>query len=214
MACCLAGALAADIVWFCFGRRRGRRVLRFICRVSLEPDSCVRQTENAFMKYGLNTLLIAKFLPGLNAVAAPLAGDSGVGVARFLGLDSLGILIWSGTYLAVGYLFSDQIEDALRYAQRLGSGVLLLLAVLLLAWVSWKFIQRQRFLKKLEVARITPEELRGRMDAGESLYIVDLRNTLDNDWPPIPGAVRLAIEDLTSTSSQIPRDREIILYCT
>jgi membrane protein DedA with SNARE-associated domain len=214
MACCLAGALAADIVWFCFGRRRGRRVLRFICRVSLEPDSCVRQTENAFMKYGLNTLLIAKFVPGLNAVAAPLAGDSGVGVARFLGLDSLGILIWSGTYLAVGYLFSDQIEDALRYAQRLGSGVLLLLAVLLLAWVSWKFIQRQRFLKKLEVARITPEELRDRMDAGESLYIVDLRNTLDNDWPPIPGAVRLAIEDLTNTSSQIPRDREIILYCT
>jgi hypothetical protein len=166
------------------------------------------------MKYGLKTLLIAKFVPGLNAVAAPLAGDSGVGVARFLGLDSLGILIWSGAYLTVGYVFSDQIENALRYAQRLGSGVLLLLAVLLLAWVFWKFIQRRRFLRKLEVARITPEELRDRMDAGESLYIVDLRNPQDNDWPPIPGAVRLATEDLASTSSQIPRDREIILYCT
>ena len=84
MACCLAGALAADLVWFYFGRTRGKRVLRFICRVSLEPDSCVRQTENAFIKYGLNTLLIAKFVPGLNAVAAPLSGDSGVGVVRFL----------------------------------------------------------------------------------------------------------------------------------
>jgi membrane protein DedA with SNARE-associated domain len=214
MACCLASALAADIVWFCFGRARGKRVLRFISRVSLEPDSCVRQTENAFLKFGLNTLLIAKFVPGLNAVAAPLAGDSGVGVGQFLALDGLGIVMWSGAYLAVGYLFSDQIEDALRYAQRLGSGVLVLLGGLLVGWVLWKFIQRQRFLRKLDVARITPEELRDRMVAGESLYIVDLRTTLDNDWPSIPGAIRLSIENLTSTSSQIPRDREIILYCT
>ena len=102
MACCLAGGLAADIVWFYFGRTRGKRVLRFICRVSLEPDSCVMQTENAFLKYGLNTLLIAKFVPGLNAVASPLAGDSRVGVCRFLVLDSLGIMIWSGAYLAGG----------------------------------------------------------------------------------------------------------------
>jgi membrane protein DedA with SNARE-associated domain len=214
MACCLAGALAADIVWFYFGRTRGKRVLRFICRVSIEPDSCVRQTENTFIKYGLNTLLIAKFVPGLNAVAAPLAGDSGVGIARFLAIDSLGIVMWSGAYLAVGYLFSDQIEDALGYAQRFGSGVLILLAGLFTAWIVWKFIQRRRFLKKLEVARITPEELRGRMVAGESLYIVDLRTTLDNVWPPIPGAIRLSIENLTSNSVQIPRDREIILYCT
>jgi membrane protein DedA with SNARE-associated domain len=214
MACCLAGALAADIVWFYFGRSRGRRVLRFICRVSLEPDSCVRQTENAFMKYGLNTLLFAKFVPGLNAVAAPLAGNSGVGVARFLALDSLGIVMWSGAYLAVGYLFSDQIEDALRYAQRLGSGVLILLAGPFAVWILWKFIQRRRFLKKLEVARITPEELWDRMGAGEDLYIVDLRTTLDSDWPPVPGAIRLSIEELTTNSKQIPRDREIILYCT
>jgi len=214
MACCLAGALAADIVWFHFGRTRGKRVLRFICRVSLEPDSCVRQTETAFLKYGLKTLLIAKFVPGLNAVAAPLAGDSGVGVARFLAIDSLGIVMWSGAYLAVGYLFSDQIEDALRYAQQLGSGVLILLAGLFAAWLLWKVVQRRRFLRKLEAARITPEELWNRMGSGENLYIVDLRTTLDNDWPSIPGAIRLSFEDLTSSSKQIPRDREIILYCT
>ncbi len=214
MACCLAAALTADIVWFYFGRTRGKRVLRFICRVSLEPDSCVRQTENAFIKYGLNTLLFAKFVPGLNAVAAPLAGDSRVGVARFLAIDSFGIVMWSGAYMAVGYLFSDQIEDALGYAQRLGSGVVILVAVLFAAWILWKFIQRRRFLKKLEIARITPEELRDRMGAGEDLYIVDLRTTLDIDWPAVPGAVRLSVEDLTSNSKQIPRDREIILYCT
>jgi membrane protein DedA with SNARE-associated domain len=214
MACCLAGALVADSVWFYFGRTRGKRVLRFLCRVSLEPDSCVRQTENAFLKRGLNTFLIAKFVPGLNAVAAPLAGDSGVGVVRFLATDSLGIVMWSGAYLGIGYLFSDQVEEALGYAQRLGSRVLILLAALLGAWILWKFIQRRRFLKKLDVARITPEELRDRMDAGETPYIVDLRTTLDNDWPSIPGAIRLSIEDLSNNSKEIPHDREIILYCT
>jgi membrane protein DedA with SNARE-associated domain len=214
MACCLAGALAADIVWFHFGRTRGRRVLRFICRVSLEPDSCVRQTENAFLKHGLNTLLIAKFVPGLNAVAAPLTGDSRVGIIRFLVFDSLGIVMWSGAYFSIGYLFSDQVEKALGYAQQLGSGVLILLVGLFAAWILLKYLQRRRFLKKLGVARITPEELRVRMDAGEDLYIVDLRATLDNDSPSVPGAIRLSTEDLTSNSKQIPRDREIILYCS
>jgi membrane protein DedA with SNARE-associated domain len=214
MACCLGGAVAADLVWYYFGRTRGKRVLRFICRVSLEPDSCVRRTENAFLKYGLNTLLISKFVPGLNAVAAPLAGDSGVGVARFLAIDSLGILIWSGAYVGVGYLFSNQVEEAFGYAQQLGSGVLILLAGLFAAWILWKVIQRRRFLKKLEVARITPEELWDRIEAGENLYIVDLRAALDNDLPSLPGAIRLSIENLAGNAKEIPRDREIILYCT
>jgi membrane protein DedA with SNARE-associated domain len=214
MACCLGGALVADAVWFHFGRTRGKRVLRFICRVSLEPDSCVRQTENAFLKHGLNTLLISKFVPGLNAVAAPLVGDSGIGIPRFLVVDSLGIVVWSGAYMGVGYLFSNQLEDALGYAQRLGSGVLVLLVGLLAAWILWKFVQRRRFLKKLEVARITPEELRVRMDAGEDLCIVDLRATVDDDWPSVPGAIQISFEDLTGRSGEIPRDREIILYCS
>ena len=214
MACCLAGALGADMVWFHFGRSRGRRVLRFICRVSLEPDSCVKQTENTFLKHGLNTLLIAKFVPGLNAVAAPLAGSSGVGVFRFLVIDSLGIVIWSGAYLGVGYVFSDQVERALGYAQQLGSRVLILLVGLFAVWILWKFIQRRRFLRKLDLSRITPEELRDRMDAGEDLYIIDLRASLDNDSPSIPGSIRLSAEDLPSSSRQIPRNREIILYCS
>lgn len=214
MACCLAGALVADSVWFYFGRTRGKRVLRFLCRVSLEPDSCVRETENTFLKHGLNTFLIAKFVPGLNAVAAPLAGDSGVGVPRFLIADALGIVMWSGAYLGVGYLFSDQVEDALGYAQRLGSGVLILLAALFGTWILWKLIQRRRFLRKLDIARITPEELWDRMNAGENLYIVDLRTTRDNDEPSVPGAIRISMEDLTTNSKEIPRDREIILYCT
>jgi membrane protein DedA with SNARE-associated domain/rhodanese-related sulfurtransferase len=214
MACCLAGALIADTVWFYFGRIRGKRVLRFLCRVSLEPDTCVRQTETTFLKHGLNTFLIAKFIPGLNAVTAPLAGDSGVGVARFLVSDSLGIVMWSGAYLGVGYLFSDQVEEALGYAQQLGSGVLIVLVALFGTWILWKFIRRRRFIKELAVARITPEQLRDRMDAGENPYIIDLRTALDNEWPSVPGAVRLSFEDLTANSKKIPRDRDVVLYCS
>jgi membrane protein DedA with SNARE-associated domain len=214
IACCVAGSLVADSMWFYFGRRRGKRVLRFLCRLSLSPDSCVRTTENAFHKYGLKTLLIAKFIPGLNAVAAPLAGDSGVGVVRFLAVDALGVAIWSGSYVAVGYLFADQLELAFSYVERLGSGLLILVAGLFAAWILWKLIQRRRFLKQIDVARITPEELRGRLDAGENLYIVDLRGGVETDSSSVPGAIRFSAEDLTANSKQIPRDREIILFCT
>jgi membrane protein DedA with SNARE-associated domain len=214
IACCIAGALAADSVWFHFGRSRGKRVLRFLCRISLEPDSCVRQTENAFLKYGLNTLLFAKFIPGLNAVAAPLAGDSGIGVVRFLAVDTLGVVIWSATYIGVGYLFSDQLELVLAYAQRLGSGLVTLVGGLFAVWILWKFIQRRRFLKQIGVARITPEELRGRIDAGEDFYIVDVRSSLASDAISLPGAIRLSTADLTVNWQQVPRDREIIVFCS
>jgi membrane protein DedA with SNARE-associated domain/rhodanese-related sulfurtransferase len=212
--CCLAGAMLADSVWFHLGRRRGKRILRFLCRVSLAPDSCVRQTENTFLKYGLNTLLIAKFIPGLNAVAAPLAGDSGVGAVRFLALDAVGIVIWSAAYMGVGYVFSGQLELAFDYVQRLGSGFIVVLTGAFTAWVIWKVVQRRRFSRQIEMARITPEELRDRVDAGEQLCILDLRSRLETDSSSFPGVIRLSAEDLTAHSEQLPRDREIILFCS
>ena len=214
IACCLAGALISDSVWFHFGRRRGKSVLRFLCRISLEPDSCVRQTENAFVRYGLKTLLFAKFIPGLNAVAAPLAGDSGVAAPRFLAFDALGVVIWSSAYIGLGFLFSDQLELVLFHARRLGSDLFLLVGIPFAVWILWQFVQRRRILKQLEVARITPEELRLRMDAGEDLFIVDLRSSLGSDSTSLPGAIRLSTDELVADSTQIPRDREVILFCS
>jgi membrane protein DedA with SNARE-associated domain len=214
LACCLAGALVADTVWFEFGRHRGKRVLRFLCRISLEPDSCVRRAENSFLKYGLKTMLLAKFVPGLNTVAAPLAGDSGIGLLRFLAVDAVGVVIWSGAYIGIGYLFSGQLELVLDHLERLGSGLVILVVGLFASWILWKLIQRRRFLKQLEIARISPEELYDRMDAGEDLYIVDLRSRLENDAKVIPGSIRLSTEELGEHSKQIPRDREIILFCS
>jgi membrane protein DedA with SNARE-associated domain len=214
MLCCLAAALLADNVWFQLGRRRGKRILSFLCRISLEPDSCVSQTENSFTRHGLVTVLFAKFVPGLNSVAAPLAGVSGVAVTRFLAVDTLGITIWSSVYMGVGYLFADQLEDVVAHAQRWGSGFVLLVAGLFAAWILRKFIQRRRFLKKLDVNRITPEDLRDRLAAGETPYMVDLRSRLEIDATSVPGAIRLSFEDLAVKAKQIPRDRDIVLLCS
>lgn len=214
IACCVTASLIADIVWFQLGRRRGRRILALLCRVSLEPDSCVRQTENAFLKYGLKSLLIAKFLPGLNAVAAPLAGNSSASFVRFLLYDAAGATLWSGSYLALGGLFSAQLEALLGYLSAMGSSLLLLIVLLFVLWIVRKYVQRQIFLKRLEGARITPAELRDRMNAGEDLLILDLRNRLSDDAPVIPGAIRLPAEELPDRNGEIPRDREIILFCS
>ena len=214
MACCVIAALIADTTWFQLGRRRGRRVLRLLCRVSLEPDSCVRQTENAFLKYGMNSLLVSKFIPGLNAVAAPLAGNSKVPYWRFLLYDSAGASIWCAAYLALGLVFSEQLETMLAYATRMGSGLFLVVVSLFALWIGRKFIQRRRLLRQLDTARITPEELRDRLNAGEDLFIVDLRSRLPEPADLIPGATRISPEDLSVRSQEIPRDREIILFCS
>jgi membrane protein DedA with SNARE-associated domain len=214
IASCVAAALIADTIWFQLGRSRGHRVLRFLCRVALEPDSCVRRTENAFLKHGLRSLLVAKFVPGLNAVAAPLAGSSGAAYWRFLVFDSTGAVVWSAAYMILGFVFFQQLESVVAYASRMGSSLLFLVVSFFALWIGWKFIQRRRFLRQLSVARITPEELRDRLNAGEELAIVDLRTGLDESSQTIPGAIRISTEDLTSGATSIPRDRDIILFCS
>lgn len=210
----LAACLIADNVWFQLGKRRGAKIVSFICRIALEPDSCVRMTENAFVKYGMRSLLLAKFVPGLNAVAAPLAGSSGATVRLFLVYDSLGALIWIGSCTYVGYLAGDQLEVVADYAMRMGSGLGLLIVGMLAAWIAWKFVQRRRFVKNLAVARVTAEELWDKMQAGENVLILDVRSSLDNEASAIPGALRISTEELAARQVEIPRDRDIVLFCT
>ena len=212
--CCVTGALVADAMWFELGRSRGRQVLRLVCRVSLEPDSCVRQTENAFLKYGMRSLLVSKFVPGLNAVAAPLAGHSGAPYLRFALYDIAGSLIWSGAYIYVGYLFSHELETVAAYASRTGSGLVVVVTALFAGWIGWKWMQRHRFLKQLDMARITPAELYERLSSGEEMFIVDLRSGLGEEPALIPGAVRISPEEVPTRGAEIPRDREIILFCS
>jgi len=189
-------------------------VLRFICRIALEPDSCVRQTETVYLRYGSRSLLVAKFVPGLNAVSAPLAAISGLSFSRFILFDTLGALIWILSYTALGYIFSRQLTQVGDYAARMGAWVALLAAGLLGAWIFWKFEQRRRFLKKLAVARITAGELKQKLEAGEEIVVVDVRTALESDVDAVPGALRIPLEELEVRHLEIPRDRDIVLFCS
>jgi membrane protein DedA with SNARE-associated domain len=209
-------AVVADTVWFQLGRLKGIRILQLLCKISLEPDSCVRRTEGVFSKQGARSLLLAKFLPGLSTVAPPLAGIFHMRLRRFLLFDAAGSLIWAGTFLGLGYIFSSEIEHIAEWAASLGSGLLVLLVGAIAGYISYKYISRRRFLRQLRIDRITVEELKEKLDSGEELTIVDLRHELDFEADPeaIPGAFRMDSKDLEEKSDQLPRDREIILYCT
>ena len=213
IACCVVPALIADTIWFQLGKRRGRRILRLLCRVSLEPDSCVRQTENAFAKYGMRSLLVSKFVPGLNAVAAPLAANSNARFGLFLLYDAAGTILWSGAYFLLGYIFSTQLELIVGYASTMGSGLLLLVVALFALWIGQKYLQRRMFLQKLRGDRITAEELRERLAAGEDLVIVDLRGR-PSGASVIPGAIQLSPDELNTRHGELPRDRDLILFCS
>ena len=210
----VVACLIADNVWFRIGRRYSGRALQFICKMSLEPDSCVRRTENLFVKYGLRSLLVSKFVPGLNVVAAPLAGGSGANFARFLLFDSLGALLWISSYVLVGYVFSDQLELAVRYAIRMGSGFVVIMTCALAGWIGWKLIERRRFVKSVNIARISAQELHEMLRSGLNVAIVDVRSDIRRDENAIPGALQIPIEQLAARHVEIPRDREIILFCT
>ena len=208
--------LLADTFWFYLGRYRGHRVLDFLCRVALEPDSCVRRTQNAFTRYGLRGLLVAKFLPGLSTVAAPLAGMAGVKVGRFLLADGLGSLLYGGCFIYLGYLFSSHIQQIASALTGVGGGVLSLVIGLGVIYIGFKLWQRQRIRRELRVARITAADLRRKQDAGEDLVILDLRPAAELTLDPcsIPGALHWAVDEVKKRYYEFPRDREVIVYCS
>ena len=215
LAVVVIACIIADAFWFYLGRYRGNKVLGFLCRISLEPDSCVRRTQNLFTRYGLRAVLVAKFVPGLNTVAPPLAGMSGISAHRFLFFDALGALLYGACPLLLGYLFSDQIEQIAMALASVGGRALSFLLVLLAAYIGIKFWQRQRILRELRMARITVEELRHKQEAGEQVVIVDLRSRVELSYDPslISGAIHLALDEIEKQQDKLPRDREIIVYC-
>jgi membrane protein DedA with SNARE-associated domain len=212
----VTASLLSDVIWYEIGRVRGSRVTRVLCRISLEPDSCVRRSQDIFARYGGGALLVAKFVPGLNTVAQPLAGILGMRRSRFLLYDAVGALLWIGTYTGLGYVFSEQIGRVVAHARSLGSWLIGLAFAGLVFYIAGKYIRRQRFIRHLRIARITAADLKEKLDAGETLTIVDLRHQLDFGADPmmIPGAVHLSPEELERRSQEIPRDRDVILYCT
>ena len=210
------GALASDSLWFQLGRHKGIKILQWLCRISLEPDSCVRRTEGIFSKQGARSLVVAKFLPGLGLVTPPLAGIFRMRFRRFLLFDAIGSTLWAGVFLAAGYVFAGQIERLAARLASLGGWLLVVVLGAFAPYIVYKFIARQRFLRELRIARITVDELKQKLDAGEQITIVDLRHSMDFDAAPevIPGAVHIEAKELEGKNSRLPRNGEVVLYCT
>lgn len=212
----ITAAVVSDAFWYELGRRRGVKLLSWLCRISLEPDSCVHKTQSHFEHRGEWALVVAKFIPGLNSMAPPLAGASRMPWPRFAFFDGLGALLWVSVYIGVGYIFSGQIERAASRLVFLGRGLFALFVAGLLLYIGWKYFNRRRFLHSLRIARITPNELHQRMGSGENVVVVDLRHSMEFESEPetIPGAVHMDAADLEEAVEVIPRDREIVLFCS
>jgi membrane protein DedA with SNARE-associated domain len=211
-----AVSLVADLVWHELGRRRGARVLSGLCRLALEPDVCVRRTENLFIRHGVRALLVSKFLPGLTTVMPPLAGVFGVSRLRFAVYDLAGVVLWAALWLGIGYLFSTTIEEVVARVTAAGRTTGLVVAGALVGYLLLKYVRRWLFIRRLRIARIPPEDLKGKLDAGESVAVIDLRTALDVTAVPyaIPGSRWVPAEALDDHLSEIPRDRELVLYCS
>lgn len=208
----VGSSLAADIVWFLIGRGKGASVLNLLCRISLEPDSCVNTSRYWFRRFGAWLLLVAKFIPGLSTLAPPMAAISKMPLWRFVLADGLGSMLWAGAFLGLGYAFRAQLEYVGDMAGRTGFSLVAIFGV----WAIFKWWQRRRFLRSLRMARLTAEELLQRMEANDPMTIVDLRHSeeVDAESQKIAGAIWIDRGRLDDLHIEIPRDRDVILYCT
>ena len=211
----IVASAIGDLAWFWAGRRYGHRVLRLLCRMTLSPDSCVRQTETVYERRGAAAIVIAKFIPGLATVAPPLAGALRLGVWRFLLLDCIAAALYYGMGLALGVAFHTQIEWLVDQVEGFGAWALLVVLGALALYVAYRWWDRQRFVRSLRAGRIAVDELNEMMSRGEEPLVLDVRSRTHRelDGRRIPGARGVDLDDLERTLAEIPRDREVVVYC-
>src|SRR6201994_2883945 len=217
----LAACLVADTIWFSLGRRYGNSVLNLLCRLSFEASTCVSKTEGYFTRRGAVTLLFAKFVPGLSTVAAPIAGQTGMTYPRFLAWDLAGSFIWGETFILAGRFFGDLAKKSAPFFAWLGHFAIVIFVLMVLGFLAHRIWKQRKFLQQVRELRLEPSELKTMLDESEKLhtpppFIVDLRHPLDYLPDPrvLPGALRISPDTLMQRSSEIPRDRDVILYCT
>jgi membrane protein DedA with SNARE-associated domain/rhodanese-related sulfurtransferase len=212
----LAGSLIADSVWYALGKKYGSAVVRLVCKLSLESTACVRKTELYFTRRGAAALLLAKFIPGLGSVAAPIAGQIGMDYMKFVIFDAGGILLWAVSVTLGGRFFGDVLKRNPQAYSTAAHFVGVIFVLLLAGFITWRMLQRRAFLRSVRMSRVEPEDVKKMMDRGEPVFIVDLRHPLDYlpDPRTLPGALTLTPDKLMEQSERIPRDQEIVLFCT
>jgi membrane protein DedA with SNARE-associated domain len=212
----VVGSLLGDAIWYAAGRMYGMRVLQLLCRISISPDSCVRETETRFVRWGPVSLLVAKFVPGFATVAPPLAGALRITCARFLAYSAIGAALWAGVAAGAGRVFYRQIDWILAKLTEMGVYAVILLAVALMLFVAYKWYERRRFFKVLRMARISVDDLYRLMQDGVQPVVLDVRSASAREIDPrrLPGSIALDMHNLDAEIARVPPDREIILYCT
>ena len=214
LAAAVLASLISDLLWFFAGRRYGYRVLRMLCRVSLSPDTCVRQTESIYTRWGPASLLIAKFVPGFASVATALAGVVGTRVIVFIVFDTLGAMLWAGSAILLGGIFHDAVDDIINVLEGLGRLGLAVIVALFVLFILAKWWQRHRFYKELRIARISVRELKDLMDRGEQPIILDVRSAQSQQRDGrIPGALPVSDEVLADALGGVATDGEVVVYC-
>ena len=216
LAAAWAGTVGGDLVLYQGGRWRGRRIMQGLCSFSLAPDTCVRKTEASFERLGWKALVVAKFVPGLALFAAPVAGALRMPLAPFLIFDSIGAVLYNVVVIGIGFVLHDQLDMVVGWFRALGTGAIPLVVGAILAYWAWRLVQKQRVIRELRMRRLTPTALRQRLDSGEPVRIVDLRTAIAYQvtCQTLPGAIRMDPEDLEARHGEIPRDCDIVLYCT
>ena len=210
----IAAALVADSGWYTAGRRFGMRILGLLCRVSLSPDTCVRQTESIFQRFGPASMLFAKFVPGFASVATALAGALRLNYLKFLLFDAGGAGLWVGVAVTLGYVFRDAIGGVVNTLSSLGRyGVMVVIAGFV-AWIVFKWWRRYRFIKQLRMDRVSVDELREMMKGNAVQALVDVRSAITQAGTgKIPGARAIDMQNIAAGFEGMPVDGEVIVYC-
>lgn len=213
----LLGNVLGDAAWFYAGRRFGHRMMRLLCKVSLSPDTCVRQSESLITRWGGTSLIAAKFVPGVSVVAPPMAGALHMSTARFVGFDTLGALIWSAAFLVPGWVFSTQIQAVLDALADAGAAALLVLLVAVVAGIGLRYWRRRAMLMAVDIPRVTVDELGDLLASDVPPVVIDVRSAAGTEIDPrrIPGAIVVHLQDMKKNRGipDLPADREVILYC-
>ncbi len=212
----LVACLIADGTWYVIGRIYGNGVMKTLCRISLTPDSCVSETQARFERWGVNALMVAKFVPGLSLIAPPLAGATRIGVPTFLLFNGIGAMLWVAAGIGGGALFGKQVEYVLAKIQDYGTIAAVVIGILLAAYIAYKWWERHRFYAALRMARISVDDLYRMIEGGEQPVVVDVRSHIGRSMQPqrIPGALLVPLDAVEAHVKDLPRDRDIILYCT
>lgn len=207
------GAVLADGIWYDLGRRRGKKVLHLLCRISLNPDVCVESAVDQFHRRKTATILLAKFLPGINSVMPPLAGIAAVPLSLFLLGDSLGALLWAAAGTGLGRVFGLEIAGSARTIQ---GGMVWVLVAGVAASVLWAIGYRVYLVKRYGAPRIGAEELNERMKKEDAPIVLDLRRDeyYTRSDRMISGSFRLRPATFHRFAHHLPRDRDLVFYCT